>query len=355
MSKPRFHNLRVADVRQETAECLSVAFAVPPALASAYPFAPGQYVTLRAWIDGAEVRRAYSICAAPDEGELRVAIKRLEGGLFSGWAHEALRPGAVLDVMTPDGRFGTPIIAGSERTLVAFAAGSGITPILSIVKSVLRDERGRFFLFYGNRTTASIIFRAELEALKDRYLSRLSVFHILSREQQDIALLNGRLDAEKVGVLMRRLVPREVARAFLCGPQPMIEGLQTALEGAGLKPEQVHVERFTPGAGGRPPPVRAIPQTAPVARAVVTADGVRSEVEVAAGEAILDAGLRAGLNLPFSCRGGMCCTCRARLVEGAAEMAVNYSLEPWEVRAGYVLTCQARPTGARVAVDYDQI
>jgi ring-1,2-phenylacetyl-CoA epoxidase subunit PaaE len=355
MSKPRFHRLRVAETRRETGECLSVAFVVPPALAPAYSFTPGQYVTLRARVDGVEVRRPYSICAAPEEGELRVAIKRLEGGLFSEWAHAALRPGVELDVMTPDGRFGTPAVPGSERTLVAFAAGSGITPVLSILKSALRHERGRFFLFYGNRTAASIIFRAELEALKDRYLSRLSVFHVLSREQQDIALLNGRLDAEKVGVLMRRLVPADVAHAFLCGPQPMIEGLQTALEGAGLAPERVHVERFTPGAGGRPPSVRAHTQAAPVARAVIAADGVRREVEVAAGEAILDAGLRAGLNLPFSCRGGMCCTCRARLVEGGAEMAVNYSLEPWEVRAGYVLTCQARPTGARVVVDYDQV
>ncbi len=355
MSKPRFHGLRIADITRETADCVSVAFVIPPALVCAYRFTPGQYLTLRAWIDGVEVRRAYSICAAPEDGELRVAIKRLEGGLFSGWAHGVLRPGMELDVMTPDGRFGTPIMAGSDRTLVAFAAGSGITPILSILKAALRRERGRFFLFYGNRAASSIIFRAELDDLKDRYLSRLSVFHILSREQQDVALLNGRLDAEKVGLLMRRLVPDIVGHAFLCGPQPMIEGLQTALEGSGLAPEQVHVERFTPGAGGRPPPVRAVPPTAPVARAVIVADGVRSEVDVAAGEAILEAGLRAGLNLPFSCRGGMCCTCRARLAEGRAEMEVNYSLEPWELQAGYVLTCQARPTCARVVVDYDQV
>jgi ring-1,2-phenylacetyl-CoA epoxidase subunit PaaE len=355
MPKPRFHRLRVADIRRETAECVSVAFAVPDALRPAYRFTPGQYVTLRASIDGEDVRRAYSICAAPEDGELRVAIKRLDGGLFSSWAHEALRLGMELDVMTPDGRFGIPIIAGSERTLVAFAAGSGITPILSILKTALRHERGQFFLFYGNRTSSSIIFRSALEELKDRFLSRLSVFHVLSREQGDIPLLNGRLDAEKVGLLMRRLVPDGVAHAFLCGPQPMIEGLQTALAGAGLRPEQIHVERFTPGAGGRPRPVRATAPAAPVARAVIAADGARREVDVAAGEAILDAGLRAGLNLPFSCRSGMCCTCRARLVEGTAEMVVNYSLEPWELRAGYVLTCQARPTGTRVVVDYDQV
>ncbi len=311
---------------------------------------------MRARIANAEVRRSYSICASPDEGELRVAIKRLEGGLFSAWAHDALRPGAALDVMTPDGRFGIPPAPGSDRTLVAFAAGSGITPILSILKSVLTHERGRFFLFYGNRSAGGIIFRAQLEDLKDHYLTRLSVFHVLSREQQDIALLNGRLDAERVRLLMRRLVPDNVAHALVCGPQPMIEGLQTALKETGLAPAQIHVERFTPGEGGRPPPlVRAVPDAAPVARATIVAEGVRTEIDIAAGEAILEAGIRAGLNLPFSCRGGMCCTCRARLVEGGAEMAVNYSLEPWELAEGYVLTCQARPTGSHVVVDYDQI
>lgn len=357
MPHPHFHILRVADVRQETPECLSVGFAVPPMLASAYDFTPGQYLTLCARIDGAEVRRAYSICAAPGEGDLRVAIKRLDGGLFSEWAHTTLRPGGTLDVMTPDGRFGIPAAPGSHRTLVAFAAGSGITPILSILKSALAGERGRFFLFYGNRAAGGIIFRAQLEDLKDRYLSRLAVFHVLSREQQEVPLLNGRLDAGKVRLLMQRLVPDSVAHAFLCGPQQMVEGLRPALEASGLTPAQVHVERFTPGEGGRPPPLSrpASPAATPVARAVIIADGVRSEVEIAAGEAILDAGIRAGLNLPFSCRGGMCCTCRARLVEGDAEMAFNYSLEPWEMEAGYVLTCQARPTGTRVVVDYDQV
>jgi ring-1,2-phenylacetyl-CoA epoxidase subunit PaaE len=360
MLRPRFHSLTVADVRQETPECLSVGFVVPPALVSAYRFRPGQYLTLRARIEGAEVRRAYSICAAPEEGTLRVAIKRLDGGMFSGWAHATLRPGAALDVMTPDGRFGVPAAPGSDRTLVAFAAGSGITPILSILKSALTQEHGRFFLFYGNRTAASIIFRAEIEDLKDRYLSRLAVFHVLSRERQDVALFDGRLDAEKVRLLLRRLVPQPVAHALLCGPRPMIEGLRPALEASGLAPEQVRGERPTPGEGGRPPPLPAPGLAAasvarPVAHATIVADGVRSEVEVAAGEAILEAGIRAGLNLPFSCRGGMCCTCRARLVEGGAEMTVNYSLEPWEMAAGYVLTCQARPTSARVVVDYDQV
>ncbi|HEY5299470.1 MAG TPA: 2Fe-2S iron-sulfur cluster-binding protein [Acetobacteraceae bacterium] len=353
--RPRFHALRVADVRRETADCVSVAFVVPDALASSYRFAPGQYLTLRTRIDGEEVRRSYSICAAPEEAELRVAIKRLDNGAFSEWAHASLRAGMSLDVMTPDGRFGIPAEEQSQRTLVAVAAGSGITPILSILGAALARENGQFFLFYGNRSTASIMFRERLEDLKDRYMARLSVFHVLSREQQDVGLLNGRLDAEKVGLLLDRLVPAPIAHALLCGPQPMIEGLLVPLR-TRVGASRVHVERFTPGEGGRAPPLtRAPPNAVPVARAVIVAEGVRREVDVAAGEAVLEAGIRAGLNLPFSCRGGMCCTCRARLVEGTAEMAVNYSLESWEIAAGFILTCQARPTSPRLIVDYDAV
>ncbi len=354
MARPRFHKLRVADIRRETADCFSVAFEVPPALAEAYRFAPGQYLTLRVAFDGEEMRRSYSICSGLDDGELRVAIKSLAGGAFSGWARENLLVGGSLDVMTPDGRFGVPIEPGSSRTLVAFAAGSGITPIMAILRTVTVRERGRFVLFYGNRTTAGIILREQLEDIKDRYLSRLSVFHVLSRERQDVEVLNGRLDAEKVRLLMRRLVPVEaVDHAFICGPQPMIEGLEKILLDLGLARAQVHVERFTPGAGGRPTPVKIVPDAPAAAVASVTFEGVRSEFPVAAGEAIIDAGLRAGLNLPFSCKGGMCCTCRARLLDGKVEMAVNYSLEPWETKAGYVLTCQSRPVTERVVIDYD--
>lgn len=357
MLRPRFHRLVIADRREETRTCLSLAFDVPQDLKDDYRFRPGQYLTLRTRICGVEVRRSYSICSAPHESELRVAVKLLEGGVFSSWARDALRPGEAIEVMTPDGRFGAPPEPGSARSLLAIAAGSGITPIMSILKAALREERGRFFLLYGNRSTADIIFRGELEDLKDRHLGRLAVFHVLSREQQDLELLSGRLDAEKVELLLRRLVPVEtVAHAFLCGPQPMIEGLAPALRDAGLLERQVHVERFTPGAAGPPPPLppaSAAPPARVLARASVVADGVRTDLDVAEGETILEAGTRAGLNLPYSCRGGMCCTCRARLVEGRAAMDVNYSLEPWEIEAGYVLTCQARPLTAFVSVDYD--
>ncbi|HET7883151.1 MAG TPA: 1,2-phenylacetyl-CoA epoxidase subunit PaaE [Acetobacteraceae bacterium] len=356
MAEPRFHDLTVSDMRRETADAVSVAFAVPEALHTAYRFTPGQYLTLRTTIDGEEVRRSYSICSGLDDNGLRVAIKRLADGAFSNWVNEHLHVGDTLSVMTPDGRFGIPIEPGATRTLVAFAAGSGITPILSIAQTVLRHEAGRFFLFYGNRSTADIMFREQLEDLKDRYLTRFAVFHVLSREHQDIAMLNGHLDAAKVGVLMRSLVPvGEVAHAFICGPQPMIEGLQTVLTDLGLPRERVHVERFTPGVGGRPRPVIVAPTAPPKAIATVISDGARFEFPVADGEAIIDAAIRAGRSLPYSCKGGMCCTCRARLVQGQVEMAVNYSLEPWEIEAGYVLTCQSHPLSDRVVIDYDQV
>jgi ring-1,2-phenylacetyl-CoA epoxidase subunit PaaE len=356
MAPPRFHTLTVSEVRRETAAAVSLAFAVPERLRKAYRYTPGQYLTLRALIDGEDVRRSYSICSGLDDGELRVVVKRLAGGAFSNWVNEHLHAGDTLSVMTPDGRFGVPVEPGSARTLVAFAAGSGITPVMAILKTVLWREAGRFFLFYGNRSVADIIFREQLEDLKNRYLARLSVFHVLSREQQDIAMLNGHLDAEKVRVLMRSVVPvAGVDQAFVCGPQPMIEGLAAVLPELGMAPERVHVERFTPGVGGRPRPI-VVPSTAPPkAIATVISEGARFDFPVAEGEAIIDAAIRAGRSLPYSCKGGMCCTCRAKLVEGRVEMAANYSLEPWETQAGYVLTCQSRPLTERVVIDYDQV
>jgi ring-1,2-phenylacetyl-CoA epoxidase subunit PaaE len=356
MARPRFHQLRIADLRRETAECVSLAFAVPDHLHDAFRFAPGQYLTLRATLDEEHLRRSYSICSGLDDRELRVAIKHLAGGVFSTWANECLRVGDMIDVMTPDGRFGVPIEPGSQRTFAAFAAGSGITPVLSILKTVLTRERGQFLLFYGNRSTSGIIFRTQLEDLKDRYLSRLSVCHVLSRERQDIPVLNGRLDPEKLRALARQVLPLDkIAHAFVCGPQPMIERLAPALLDLGLTRDQVHVERFTPGEGGRTAPLPPTAQMVPAAEATVVFEGIRSTFPVAPGEAIIDAGTRAGLDLPYSCKGGMCCTCRARLVEGQVEMATNYSLEPWETDAGYVLTCQSRPLSPRVVIDYDSV
>ncbi len=355
---PRFHKLRVADLRRETPDAVSIAFDIPPGLQQDYRFAGGQYLTLRTAIGGEEVRRSYSICSGPDDGELRIAVKRVDGGLFSTWANSGIHAGDVLDVMTPTGRFGIAPAPGEGRVHVGFAAGSGITPILSIMRGILSRERdSRVFLFYGNRSTGDMLFRADLEELKDRYMGRLSVFHVLSQEQQDVPILNGRLDAAKVRLLLRHMVPAaEVDHAFLCGPSGMSDEVEATLLDLGLKPEQVHVERFVSTLGGKPRPRPAPVQAdTPHAVAVLVVDGKRSEVPVAAGESVLDAALRAGLDLPYACKGGMCSTCRARVLDGAVTMAVNFSLEPWELAAGFVLTCQAQPTSPRVVIDYDHV
>jgi ring-1,2-phenylacetyl-CoA epoxidase subunit PaaE len=358
MSTPRFHRLAVNDLRRETADAVSMTFAIPQDLAGDYGFQPGQYLTLRTTMDGEEVRRSYSICSGPDDGELRIAVKKVDGGAFSSWAADELRHGDELDVMTPTGRFGVAHAPGEARLYVGFAAGSGITPILSIVKGVLaREPQSRFFVFYGNRTAEGMLFREELEELKDRFLQRLSLFHVISGEEQDIPILHGRLDGDKVRVLLRSLVPAaSVDHVFVCGPTGMSEDIEATCRAIGIADEKIHVERFVSEFGGKPRPKAVVaPGTPPKAMASLIIDGKRREVPVAEGEAILDAALRAGMDLPFACKGGMCSTCRAKLVEGEAEMEVNYSLEPWELKAGFILTCQARPCSEKVVVDYDHV
>ncbi len=355
---PRFHKLRIADIRRETPDAMSVALDVPEALGGDYTFRPGQYLTLRATLDGEEMRRSYSICSGLDDGELRVAIRRNPGGTFSNWANDALRAGDAIDVMTPTGRFGTAIVPDAARTHVAFAAGSGITPVISVLRTVLaREPRSRFFLFYGSRSTDQILFRDELADLKDRHMARLSIVHVLSREEQDLAVLNGRLDQAKVReILATHLRGIAIDEAYVCGPDAMLEESVAALHEAGVAEARIHTERFVSALGGRPRAVIAAEPDAPAyAIAWLRVDGRVREVPVAEGEAVLDAALRAGMDLPFACKGGMCSTCRARLTEGQVEMALNYALEKWELDAGFVLTCQARPMTRRVALDYDQV
>ncbi|MBI5129064.1 MAG: phenylacetate-CoA oxygenase/reductase subunit PaaK [Rhodopseudomonas palustris] len=355
---PRFHPLTIADLRREGRDAISLAFSIPPELADAYRFAPGQYLTLRTTMDGEEVRRSYSICSGPDDGELRIAVKKVDGGAFSVWATEELKAGDTLEVMTPTGRFGAAHTASEARTYVGFAAGSGITPILSLIKAVLtRDPDSRFFLFYGNRTTEQILFRDTLEALKDRYLQRFAVFHVLSQEEQDVPVMQGRLDRDKVRLLLTAMLPAaSVDHVFVCGPTGMSDDVEAACRDLRIAEDRIHVERFVSGLGGKPRPKAVVaPGAPPKAIASLIIDGKRREVPVAEGEAILDAALRAGVDLPFACKGGMCSTCRAKLVEGEAPMELNYSLEPWELKAGFVLTCQAKPTTARVVVDYDHL
>jgi ring-1,2-phenylacetyl-CoA epoxidase subunit PaaE len=358
MSTPRFHRLAVNDLRRETSDAISMTFVIPQELAGDYSFAPGQYLTLRTTMDGEEVRRSYSICSGPDDGELRIAVKKVDGGAFSSWAADELKHGDELDVMTPTGRFGVAHAPDQSRLYVGFAAGSGITPILSIVKGVLaREKQSRFFLFYGNRTTEGMLFLEELEELKDRFMQRLSLFHVISGEEQDLPILHGRLDGDKVRVLLRSLVPSaSVNHVFICGPMGMSEDIEATCRAIGIADEKIHVERFVSEFGGKPRPKKIIePGVPPKAVASLIIDGKRREVPVAEGEAILDAALRAGMDLPFACKGGMCSTCRAKLVEGEAQMEVNYSLEPWELKAGFILTCQARPCSEKVVVDYDHV
>jgi ring-1,2-phenylacetyl-CoA epoxidase subunit PaaE len=355
---PRFHRLAVHDLRRETADAVSLTFEIPDELADDYAFVPGQYLTLRTTMDGEEVRRSYSICSGPGDGELRIAVKKVDGGTFSSWAADELKSGDQLDVMTPTGRFGVVPAPDEARIYVGFAAGSGITPILSIVKGVLMCEpKSRFFLFYGNRSTEGILFLEALEELKDRFLQRFSLFHVISGEEQDIPILYGRLNGEKVRVLLRSLVPATIVdHVFICGPTGMSEEIEATCRQLGIPEERIHVERFVSGLGGKPRPKKVVaPGAPPKALAALIIDGKRREVPVAEGEAILDAALRAGIDLPFACKGGMCSTCRARLVEGKAEMEVNYSLESWELKAGFVLTCQAKPVSEKVVVDYDHV
>jgi ring-1,2-phenylacetyl-CoA epoxidase subunit PaaE len=357
-SHPRFHRLAVNDLRREAADAVSLSFAIPHDLADDYRFLPGQYLTLRTTMDGDEVRRSYSICSGPDDGELRIAVKKLDGGAFSNWAADELKTGDELEVMTPTGRFGIAPAPEEARLYAGFAAGSGITPILSIVKGVLaREPDSRFFLFYGNRSTSGMMFLEALEELKDRFMQRLSLFHVISGEEQDIPILHGRLDGDKVRVLLRWLVPASsIDHVFICGPTGMSEDIEGTCRELGIVEDRIHVERFVSGLGGKPRPKAIVPSTAPPkAHAALIIDGKRREVPVAEGEAILDAALRAGVDLPFACKGGMCSTCRAKLVEGEAAMDVNYSLEPWELKAGFILTCQAKPVSRKVVVDYDHV
>ena len=350
---PRFHRLRIRDVRRETPECVSLAFEVPAELANEYRFVQGQHLNVRAVLDGEEVRRSYSICSGVDDGELRVAIKKVPGGRFSSWANEALKPGDAIDVMTPEGRFFTPLQPEAARHYVAFAAGSGITPVLSLIRTTLaREPRSRFTLVYGNRRLASTMFHEALWELKDKYLSRFVIYNVFSREAQEVDLFNGRIDAAKARAFLDALIPPEtIDEAFVCGPASMIDEVEAVLIEAGVPRSHVHVERFgVPGAAAAP----VDDAEAAEAKVTLVVDGVRREIDFHRGQhSILEAGRAAGIDLPFSCKGGMCSTCRARLLEGEVRMAKNYALEPHEVAAGFVLTCQSYPLTERVVISFD--
>lgn len=352
-----FHPLPVRDVRRETEDTLSIAFDVPDELADAYRFAPGQHLTLRLPTDGGEeVRRSYSICSSPHEGELRVAVKHVPGGAFGTYAHQRLRPGDVLDVMTPAGRFTTALDPEHARHYLGVAAGSGITPVISLMKAVLTVEpSSRFTLVYGNRGLGSVIFRDELDDLKNRYLGRLHIIHLFSREEQEVPLLNGRIDGEKMRRLAAVLVDvGSLDEAFLCGPEPMALDVRDTLVELGVDPRHIHLELFGTPAASVPRERRGAGSGGGDQRHLtVMLNGVKTELDMDPEETILDAALATGIDLPFSCKGGVCATCRAKICDGTVEMDRNYALEAWELDAGFALTCQSHPTSDRVTVDYD--
>jgi ring-1,2-phenylacetyl-CoA epoxidase subunit PaaE len=357
----RFHSLKVTDVAQETPDAIVVSFDVPASLQDDFRFIQGQYVTLKLTVNGEELRRSYSICSSPlDKGSFRIAVKRVSGGRASTQLVEKLKPGMTLDVMTPMGNFHTALDPAQTKHYVAFAAGSGITPILSILKTVLRTEPGsKFTLFYGNSEVGRIIFRERLAELRTQYPDRLDVHHILSKGVDEDMLFNGRITAEKATALVKRFVSdRSDNEYFVCGPEQMMVNVSEALEKLGADRKRIHIELFgTPvGTDAKKEVAHA---TAPGAvgrsRVKVILDGREHELEMdPKGDAVLDAAIHAGLDVPYACKGAVCCTCKARVVEGQVEMAMNYALTDEEVADGYVLTCQTHPRSARVVIDYDQ-
>jgi ring-1,2-phenylacetyl-CoA epoxidase subunit PaaE len=356
VTTPEFHRLRVADVRPETDDAVSVTFEVPPELAPRFRYLPGQHVTVRAMVDGEDVRRSYSICANANSGELRIGIKRLAGGRFSTYATTRLSPGDVLEVMPPVGEFTIDPDPARARHYAAVAAGSGITPVLSLVSTVLETEReSRFTLIYGNRESRSIMFLEDVEGIKDRYPSRFHLVHVLSRETGITPLLSGRIDAAKLRSLLTTLVPLgEVDEWFLCGPYEMVRGARLVLTEAGVDPAAVHDELFFAGPVELLPPVEQPVDTEGFAAVTFTLEGRASTVAVdAAGASILDHALAVRRELPYSCKGGMCASCRARVVSGEVRMDKNYALVEDDLAAGYVLTCQAHPVSEVVELDYD--
>ena len=352
-----FHALKIAQVVPETAEANSIRFDIPSELREAFAFKAGQHLTLRATIDGEEVRRNYSLCTAPAESDWMVTVKRIGGGLFSNWVGEQLKAGDTLEVMVPHGSFTTEFDAANSRHLVGIAGGSGITPVMSLIKTLLREEpRSRFTLLYGNRDSSSVIFLEALAGLKDKHLGRLEIYHFLDQEEQDIELFNGILNRERLEEAITHLVPdaAEVGGWFICGPGPMMDAAEGALHDRNIPRERIHIERFTADRSSNAVSQEMV-QLQTQAEGVtvsVTLDGRTRRVPFTAGN-ILDSARAAGLPAPFACKAGVCATCRAKVTKGEIEMAARYGLTDEEVAAGYVLTCQSVPLSDGVAVDYD--
>lgn len=356
-----FHPLRVRSIEPDTAEAVIVSFDVPEELRGVFGFTQGQYLTLRKEIDGQDLRRSYSICAGVDDGELRVGVRKVQQGVFSNWINSSLKPGDTLQVMAPQGRFFVPIEPKARRHHVGIAGGSGITPILSIMKTVLaREPHSRFTLIYGNRQLRSTMFKEEIEDLKNRYMTRVVLQHVFSDEHTDVPLNAGVMNREKIAEFLQGLVPAEsIDHVYICGPFQMNDEAEAALLDAGVPEERIHIERFglaqsptgTVGAVVHEPQ----PGDAETARITIVRDGIAREIPFTKGQpSILDAASSAGLEVPYSCTSGVCGTCRAKLLEGEVRMERNFALDKNEVAGGFILTCQAHPLTERVRLSFDE-
>lgn len=356
----RFHDLEVTDIRKTTRDAVVVTLRPVNGAAEHFDFTQGQYLTFRRDFDGEELRRSYSICSGVDDGVLQVGIKRVEGGAFSTWANDELQVGEVLQAMPPMGRFHVPLDPAARRHYMGFAAGSGITPVLSIIRTTLRREpHAAFTLVYANKGVNTIMFREELEDLKNAYLGRFNVIHILGTDAQEIDLFTGRLTREKCAELFSTgwVDVASTDTAFICGPEPMMLDIAAALRDAGMADDRIRFELFASAQPGRlkqPPRAARAEATGKGTEITITLDGATRKISADEGQSLLDAALASDIDAPFACRAGVCSTCRCRVIEGEVEMAVNHALEDYEVEKGYVLSCQARPLTDRVRIDYDQ-
>ena len=356
-----FRPLKIKDIRKETADCVSVSFEIPAEWKDEFQFRQGQNITVRTFIEGKEIRRSYSICSSPLDNELRIAVKKIENGKFSSYANHQLKKNNTIDVLPPTGQFFTELNPSNKKNYLAFAAGSGITPIISIIKTTLATEQqSSFSLVYGNRNRNSIIFKEELEALKNLYMDRFSVHHILSREKTDASVNYGRIDAEKCNALFKNLIDLELVNEFfICGPEEMIFSVKNWLESQGIEKRKIHFELFTvPGQNSvmnKPAERSALyPSNTSISKVNIKLDGITFDFDLAYNsEPILDAALKQGADLPFACKGGVCATCRAKLISGKVEMDNNYALQPEELEAGFILTCQSHPRTEQVVIDFD--
>lgn len=355
-----FRKLRVKDIRRETNDCVSISFEIPDELKDEFLFHHGQNITLRKFFSGEDLRRSYSICSSPLENELRIAVKKVESGRFSTHANEEIRVGDLVEVLPPTGKFFTRLDKTNIKNYLAFVAGSGITPVISIIKTTLATESASHFtLVYGNRDRHSIIFREELEALKNQYMDRFSILHVLSRERTEAPINEGRIDTEKCKMLFQFLIDlKKIDEIFICGPETMIFSLLRFLDENDFSKDKIHFELFTvPGqTPGTPVIPKKIPESASKEKSQVTIklDGISFDLSLEYhGDCILDAALKTGADLPFACKGGVCASCRAKLIQGKVEMDNNYALEKDELEAGFILTCQSHPRSQTLKIDFD--